>query len=691
MAAWVVRHGEHGETERQALESGRAIPGWDEPDLMGAQDKEAMKAVIRQCFPNRTERQLGSAVHNLWSFVREIQRGDIVVMPRKLTPGTAAIGEVLGEYQYQADDVSQTGDERPHNGHFRAVAWADKGVQRDSLPSDLRAALNGRLSVFKLRSGDAEKQLRARAGLDPKPNRWDRFICRAQSYIDTGKLEEEEINYKVEIAQKLSAARRAVLAGVDGWQERVMEAQQNKGGQHGAGNLLNWRMLPIFESWLNESPEDGLLAMQAIWTEDDVTLGQRIRDFCHFIHSSAISSGGGGRARLAAAFIMGLDVEQNPPFMTTAFTKAYELTNYAQPERDADEAALYEHALGFLDRFIDEAGQRGLTLRHRLDTQSVLWALVGDRDPRPSTVTPPPSPTDNLGALAQELFLPVEFLEEMRWLLEDKKQVIFQGPPGTGKTYVAQKLAQHLAGNDQHRVRLVQFHPSYAYEDFVQGFRPRASGDGQVGFDLRNGLLVQAAGEARQDPDSNHYLIIDEINRGNLAKVFGELYFLLEYRNYEMSLQYSDELFSLPENLYIIGTMNTADRSIALVDLALRRRFHFMEFLANKSPIKDVLGKWLEAKKPHMTWVADLVGHANARLTDEDAAIGPSYFMNDNLDEDMVRLIWEHNVRPYIAERLFGQRERLAEFDFEKLRRGRDELTDDDLAAGGDGQDDATD
>ena len=192
----------------------------------------------------------------------------------------------------------------------------------------------------------------------------------------------------------------------------------------------------------------------------------------------------------------------------------------------------------------------------------------------------------------------------------------------------------------------------------MQGFRPKR--DGQGGFDLRDGALLRMAKLAAENPDDKHYLIIDEINRGNLAKVFGELYFLLEYRNRPMRLQYSDESFSLPPNLYIIGTMNTADRSIALVDLALRRRFHFMEFKANESPIKDVLRKWLAQWAPDMAWIAGVVDRANELLNDQDAAIGPSYFMNENLDEDLVRLIWEHNVMPYIAERLFGQRDRAA-------------------------------
>ena len=282
-------------------------------------------------------------------------------------------------------------------------------------------------------------------------------------------------------------------------------------------------------------------------------------------------------------------------------------------------------------------------------------------------LTLPPPPPNDLRTLATKLYIPVDFLENIQTLLEDKKQVIFQGPPGTGKTYVAQKLAEHLAGSDK-RVTLVQFHPSYAYEDFVQGFRP-ALVNGQPGFELRKGPLLRAADRARNDPDAKHFLVIDEINRGNLAKVFGELYFLLEYRDSEMDLQYSDEPFSLPGNLYIIGTMNTADRSIALVDLALRRRFYFVEFHPDDDPVKSVLRNWLLDKAPDMKWVADVVERANDHLRDDrHAAIGPSYFMKDDLDEDAVERIWKHSVLPYIEERLYGQQEEVDKFKLDRLQ-----------------------
>ena len=292
-----------------------------------------------------------------------------------------------------------------------------------------------------------------------------------------------------------------------------------------------------------------------------------------------------------------------------------------------------------------------------------------NRAPGPSPVddSPAPKSTSDLKTLADELLFDIEHLHEIENLLNDKRQVIFQGPPGTGKTYVARKLANYLSGSKE-RVRLVQFHPSYAYEDFVQGYRPVQVG-GQPGFELRNGPLLEAAKRARAEPDAKHFLVIDEINRGNLSKVFGELYFLLEYRGEEMRLLYTDEPFSLPDNLYIIGTMNTADRSIALVDLALRRRFYFVEFHPHEPPVQALLQRWLEQNAPAMSWVADIVDRANEKLDDQQASIGPSYFMKRGLNEEMLRLIWKHNVRPYLEEHLYGEHDRIGEFDLDTLRR----------------------
>ena len=145
---------------------------------------------------------------------------------------------------------------------------------------------------------------------------------------------------------------------------------------------------------------------------------------------------------------------------------------------------------------------------------------------------------------------------------------------------------------------------------------------------------------------------------------------MLEYRDAEIRLPYSNKSFSLPDNLYFIGTMNTADRSIALVDLALRRRFHFYDFYPDKPPVEGLLRRWLDREAPHMGWVADVVDEANRRLADRSAAVGPSHFMKQGLDERRVRLIWDHAVRPYIEEHLFGEPDRMGQFHLDAVPRG---------------------
>ena len=486
----------------------------------------------------------------------------------------------------------------------------------------------------------------------PNASPWDEFVSLAQAYVETGQLDSEEIDYKLDFAGKLAEVRKAVVTGADNWATLLKRTLADKNA-----NPIHFIQASDLNRWCVSHSDEALTALQAIWTQDHSPVSGRIKTFSSLLPPTVIS-GPGTRMNVASVLLMGLDVQKYPPFRVTTFKSAYERTGYGPPDPNADEAALYEHALAFLDRFIDEARERGLTLRHRLDAQSLVWVLRDDWHP----------PPHDLQALAEEVLLSVDFLENIERLLNEKKQVIFQGPPGTGKTYVAQKLAHCLAGSNK-RVTLVQFHPSYAYEDFVQGFRPRTTGSAQVGFELRDGPLLRAARLAHDDPAGKHFLVIDEINRGNLAKVFGELYFLLEYRNSEMNLQYSDESFSLPENLYIVGTMNTADRSIALVDLALRRRFYFVDFHPYQEPVKDLLRRWLRKKAPGMEWVADLVDRANEKLDDRHAAIGPSYFMKENLDREDVKRIWKHSVLPYIEERLFGEGARLAEFDMDKLNR----------------------
>lgn len=274
---------------------------------------------------------------------------------------------------------------------------------------------------------------------------------------------------------------------------------------------------------------------------------------------------------------------------------------------------------------------------------------------------------ESLRSLARNLLLPEEWLIEVVEQIIQSKQVIFYGPPGTGKTYIGKAIAYHLASKDN--TEIIQFHPSFSYEDFIEGFRPNVDDSGSVILQKVDGPLKTIAIKARSNPDKKYVLIIDEINRGNLAKIFGELYFLLEYRNEEISLMYSkSEKFSLPENLIFIGTMNTADRSIALVDSAIRRRFRFIHLDPTAEPCSQILQKWL-AENEMPTLAGEVFENLNNSLAKYDFSVGPAYFMKQKLhNRDALNLIWKYSIEPLLEEYFYGDwAEKRNEFTFDKI------------------------
>lgn len=295
-----------------------------------------------------------------------------------------------------------------------------------------------------------------------------------------------------------------------------------------------------------------------------------------------------------------------------------------------------------------------LDISQHLDT---LLALAEHR-------RPPPDPgvlhlLDATEELAKRLHVPRTWLQECVELLRDRRQLIFYGPPGTGKTYIAQALAAHLT--TEANVKIVQFHPAYSYEDFFEGYRPTGEAGDQVKFALKAGPLRRMVDSARENPKAVYVLIIDEINRGNLAKIFGELYFLLEYRDTPIDLMYSSdntEPFTLPKNIVILGTMNTVDRSIALVDAAMRRRFAFVALHPSEEPTQGLLRRWLAATgRPGDN--ADLLDELNARIVDPDFKIGPSYFMRPavyDADGSGLKRVWRTAILPLLHEHHYGER-----------------------------------
>lgn len=336
------------------------------------------------------------------------------------------------------------------------------------------------------------------------------------------------------------------------------------------------------------------------------------------------------------------------------------------------------HSIGYAYEELPEELQQKLSIQHDVvDLTSVGAVVAGlgrsDEELADEAQDAEGDPSIEIAALVarRELELPeptaeladellvhdVEWLREVRDLLWDERQLVLYGPPGTGKTYLALKLAEFLGGGPE-QVKLVQFHPSYAYEDFFEGFRPKEDEKTrEVAFRLADGPLRELADLASREGNRHipHFLIIDEINRANLAKVFGELYFLLEYRNKSVRLTYSGKDFALPPNLFVIGTMNTADRSIALVDAAMRRRFAFVELSPRTEPTSGLLRRWL-AREKRDSEPAELLEALNSHIDDPDFRVGPSYLMKRGVYRDGgLERTWRTKILPLLTEYHYGE------------------------------------
>lgn len=262
---------------------------------------------------------------------------------------------------------------------------------------------------------------------------------------------------------------------------------------------------------------------------------------------------------------------------------------------------------------------------------------------------------------AAETGWPAETLQQWVNAIQRKGQAILYGPPGTGKTFMAQKLAQHLASQDHGFWELVQFHPATAYESFVQGIRPFTDENGHVRYELVHGRFRHFCARA-----ANYagvcVLIIDEINRANMAAVFGELMYLLEYRNETIELAEGDR-FRIPANVRLIGTMNTADRSIALVDYALRRRFAFIHL----PPNDDVLRHYHSQTGYDPESLIKLLNRLNRQIADPHYAIGPTFFTHSRLPEQL-ESIWRMEIEPYLEEYFFDQPDQVEAFRWARVR-----------------------
>ena len=262
----------------------------------------------------------------------------------------------------------------------------------------------------------------------------------------------------------------------------------------------------------------------------------------------------------------------------------------------------------------------------------------------------------------KEVYMSEDSYRELVSILEYKKNIILQGAPGVGKTFAAKRLAYSFMGKkDESRIEFIQFHQNYSYEDFVMGYKPNENG-----FELKDGIFYRFCQKASSHPDQTFFFIIDEINRGNMSKIFGELLMLIEndYRGTKATLAYNGLPFAVPKNLFIIGMMNTADRSLAMIDYALRRRFSFYEM----RPGFDTEGFVNYQNNIGNDTFDDLIAQIrelNNAITADKAlgkgfCIGHSYFCNiENCNDDLLKSIVNYEIIPMLEEYWFDDETKL--------------------------------
>lgn len=594
----------------------------------------------------------------------------------------------------------------------RFAALTDRPEDVDRAIGDIRVALARRFGdEFSFYSDPIRPLWRTR----PSWRRFVRFVGRVRALPDHDREERDD---KVALGAALAEVRTAVLAddpdALDRLRQVVRSERNNLTAWRTHERLLTWMQeqpdaarAALRELWTG--PADG--AVDGDDTDGEGTEGRaedwprtlaaRIDRFLAGVPETVLP-GPGARLNVTAFLLMADGVAQHPPLTASLRKGAWDLTHWGQGPAGMTTGTEYVRWTLFLDEVVRDGVAAGQPLRDRLDAQSAAWRLirlnarpsdwteqewqdfldfrgdpgsddedgedeaegaVGGRRPRAAAPIGQDDVAreraddleDRLDAAAADLLVSRATVDELVELLEDKKQLILYGPPGTGKTFVAKRLAHALAG-DLSGVVLVQFHPSTSYEDFVEGLRPRVR-DGQVTYEVTSGPLVSIARAAEAEPDRTFVLVIDEINRANLPKVLGELLFLLEYRDEPVRLLYRpDEPFRLPANLRILATMNTADRSVALIDAAMRRRFSFKAFLPDEGPMEGILRRWLAARGGPVD-VAEFLDAVNAELRERlgpHQAIGPSHFMRSDLSEPVLRRIWEANIFPLLEDQFWG-------------------------------------
>ena len=402
-----------------------------------------------------------------------------------------------------------------------------------------------------------------------------------------------------------------------------------------------------------------LVAAPEVWKFSDINVGEVIE--------YTLLNENGNKRRVYQNF---LDAKAGDIVIGYASTPTLQVVALGEIAKDTDEQHLYfrktEQLLNPIDYSIIKGyeelrsmecmagGGRGTLFKVTEDEYLLLMELIRKENP---ILTSGSIDIYTDERFLNEVYMSASDLQKLKALIKKKQNIILQGAPGVGKTFTAERLAYTLMGEiDKQRVEMVQFHQNYSYEDFILGYKPNADG----GFELKHGVFYKFCKKALNTPDKDFFFIIDEINRGNLSKIFGELLMLIEnsYRGKEIKLAYTDELFTVPKNLYIIGMMNTADRSLAMIDYALRRRFSFFEMYPGFAT-EGFKSYQLSLGNEKLDKLIQGIQTLNEAISSDDSlgngfCIGHSYFCNQTeFSMEWLENVVEYDIEPMLKEYWF--------------------------------------
>lgn len=474
----------------------------------------------------------------------------------------------------------------------------------------------------------------------------DQTISYFVRFANTPEYERKEYGYKKEL---LTALRKILDSISEGNPVEVVDELKTwlSDFQAKIDNLTSWQNRDVFSRYLTAVPSERIQQQLQTLLDEDGALQERIdgfRDGFEADYQKYVGAKESLNLGFISLFLMGTNSETHIIYRASIISKAcvdWGIHDFTSGARNDGEKYAQLYALApILQARLAKALGRQVDM---IDVHSLLWFNYTDAYDKYKQ-------SGQTEALEER-----PFMRDLLRITQRTKNVILYGPPGTGKTYWVQQYSKRFTGQ---RTRFVTFHQSFAYEEFVEGLKP-SSDAGQIQYHVKSGVFRQICKDAEKDPDNEYLLVIDEINRANIAKVFGELITLIEDdkrlgadNQIQVTLPYSGDLFGVPANLTILGTMNTADRSIALLDIALRRRFTFIAVTPNTALLPtDIQGISLQ----------QLLRRLNERIAlmlDQDHKIGHSYFMDVNNLADL-RFVWKHRILPLLQEYFYNDGERL--------------------------------